>query len=207
MYRPREFAVDDPEALARVMRENSFALLASAAGGALLASHIPLLVETAADRPASLLGHVARANPHWQAFDAETEAMTVFGGTHAYVSPAWYASPGLVPTWNYAVHAYGKPRIIADPEAVAGLVRRLVDAHERDRTDPWSLDRLPAGSLDRQMKGIVAFEMPIERLEGKFKLSENRTAEDRAGVIAGLRASADPMAHEVARLMGEHPGN
>lgn len=204
MYRPRLFKMDDTSALHRLMREQSFGLLVTAPGGVPAASHIPLFLDTDGGGPGRLLGHVAKANPQWREFDGETEALTVFQGPHAYVSPSWYVAEKAVPTWNYvSVHAYGKPRIMPDPDDVRALLERLVSTYESEATGPWSMDRLPDSYVEKQLEGIVAFEMPIDRLEGKFKLSQNRSGADRAGVIRGLEGSDDPDAREVARLMAE----
>ena len=204
MYRPRLFKMDDPAALHRLMREESFALLVTAPGGVPVASHIPLFLDTVGDGPDRLLGHVAKANPQWREFDGETEAMAMFWGPHAYVSPGWYESRKMVPTWNYVtVHAYGKPRIMPDPADARAVLQRLVATYESEASGPWSMDRLPDSYVEKQLKGIVAFEMPIDRLEGKFKLSQEKSEADRAGAIRGLEGSDDPGAREVARLMAE----
>jgi transcriptional regulator len=204
MYRPRHFDIEDKLALFRVMRDNSFALLVSAGTGSLIASHIPLFLETDGDGPGRLLGHLARQNEQWQGFDGNVEAMAVFQGVHAYVSPSWYVSKVMVPTWNYvAVHAYGRPRVVADAAHTRAHLERLVATYESPATGPWSMDRLPDDYVQRMIKGIVAFEMPIARLEGKFKLSQNRSAADREGAIKGLEGSSDAIAKEVARLMRE----
>ena len=204
MYRPRHFDIDDAAVLRRFMREQSFALLVTAPKGVPTASHIPLFLDTDGDGPDRLLGHVAKANTQWRDFDGETEAMAMFWGPHAYVSPSWYQSEKMVPTWNYVtVHAYGKPRVLAEPKDARDVLARLIDAYESDATGNWSMDRLPETFVEKQLKGIVAFEMPIGRLQGKFKLSQNRSAADREGVIEGLRGSGDPESLEVARLMAE----
>ncbi len=203
MYRPRHFDIDDQETLFRFMRAQSFALLVTAADGAPVASHIPLYLDTdgTGDR---LLGHLAKANGQWRGFDGETEALVIFRGPHAYISPNWYVAEKMVPTWNYVtVHAYGKPKVISDPAAAADVLGRLTDTYESDATGNWSMDVLPADFIDSQLKGIVAFEMPIERLEGKFKLSQNRQPKDREGAIKGLLDSGDVEAAEVARLMAQ----
>ncbi len=203
MYRPRLFDIDDRETLFRFMRAQSFALLVTATDGAPVASHIPLYLDTdgTGDR---LLGHLAKANNQWQGFDGETEALVIFWGPHAYISPSWYETEIMVPTWNYVtVHAYGKPTVIDDPEPVREGLKHLVDAYESDATGPWSMDALPDDYVGKMLKGIVAFEMPIERLEGKFKLSQNRQPKDRRGAIQGLLDSGDTEAAEVARLMTE----
>ncbi len=205
MYTPRHYNIDDPAVLSDFMRAQSFALLVTATDAAPVASHIPLLLQEAGDGKAKLLGHLAKANPQWQAFDGETEAMAVFWGPHAYISPNWYETEKKkVPTWNYVtVHAYGKPTVIDDPEAVRQGQVDLVDTYESDATGNWSMDDMPDDYAGKMLKGIVAFEMPIDRLEGKFKLSQNRSAEDAKGVIKGLQASGDAEAMEVARLMAE----
>lgn len=203
MYRPRHFHIDDKSALFRVMRDSGFALLVSG-GGNLVASHIPLFLDTDGD-DGRLFGHVARANDQWREFDGTTEAMAVFQGPHAYISPSWYATEVMVPTWNYvAVHAYGRPRVVDDAARTRAHLETLVGTYESPATGPWSMARLPDDYVARMIKGIVAFEMPIERLEGKFKLSQNRSAADRQGAIEGLEQSGDATAREVARLMREY---
>ena len=130
--------------------------------------------------------------------------LAIFQGPHAYVSPGWYAAHPSVPTWNYvAVHAYGRPALIEAPDRVKALLARLVETYETGRAAPWRFDSLAADYVDGMIRGIVAFEMPIERLEGKAKLSQNRGAEDRAGAIRGLEATADPLAVATAALMRE----
>jgi len=207
MYRPRHFDIDDQETLFRFMREQSFALLVTAAGGAPFASHIPLLLddsENGGGEQARLLGHLAKANGQWQAFDGEAGALAVFWGPHAYISPNWYETEKMVPTWNYVtVHAYGKPTLIEDPDRARDVLGRLTDTYEGEATGNWSMDSLPEDYVEKMLTGIVAFEMPIERLEGKFKLSQNRSAEDRKGAIKGLTDSGDGEALEIARLMAQ----
>ena len=208
MYRPRHFDIDDPSVLARFMREYGFVLLVTAADGVPVASHIPLILDTdpgGGDGGGQrLLGHTAKANRQWRAFDGKTEAMAVFWGPHAYVSPSWYETEIMVPTWNYVtVHAYGKPKVLSDPAAARDVLERLISEYESEATGPWSMDRLPESYIEKMLNRIVAFEMPVDRLEGKFKLSQNRSPADREGAIKGLRATGDPESLEVARLMGE----
>jgi transcriptional regulator len=186
------------------MARHAFALLVTAREGACEATHLPLWLERERGPLGTLFGHVARANPHWRSFDGRTPALAVFSGPHAYVSPRWYAEPG-VPTWDYvAVHAEGVPRVVDDPEAVRALLVRLTDAYE----GPGGHAALPEALVARLVKGIVAFELPIERLVGKRKLSQNKSAADRAGVVAGLRASGEPGAVALAewiRAAGAEP--
>ncbi len=202
MYRPRHYDIDDVQVLHRFMQDQSFALLVTAGDGAPFASHIPLLLDQDTGDQGRLLGHVAKANPQWQAFDGKTEAMAVFWGPHAYISPSWYETVTMVPTWNYVtVHAYGKPTVIDDPETVRQGQAQLVDTYESEATGNWSMDALPEEFLGKMLNGIVAFEMPIGRLEGKFKLNQKNSAADREGAIRGLRQTGNAEAEEVARLM------
>ena len=191
MYVPKHFAGEDRAAMDAVIRDNPFGLLVGALDGSPYATHLPFLLD--GDR---LLAHFARANPHWKSIDGKTEMLAVFSGPHAYVSPRWYEAQQAVPTWNYAaVHVYGAPRVIDDPVAVRDLLDRLVGEYEGDA---WSLDGQEADFTDRMSRAIVAFEMPVDRIEGKFKLSQNRPAEDRKRVADALDAGAFA---DLARLM------
>lgn len=194
MYVPGPFAETDHETLYGVIRDNPFGLLVGSLDGAPFATHLPFLLD--GDR---LLGHFARGNPHWKAVDGAVPMLAVFSGPHAYVSPRWYAEPQAVPTWNYvAVHVAGVPQIVDDSAAVRDLLDGLVAEHERGA---WTVgDRDPA-FVKRMMRGIVAFEMPIGRIEGKFKLSQNRPGTDRDTVARELVDSHDPTAAALGRLM------
>jgi transcriptional regulator len=194
MYIPKQFAVEDREALHALVRANPFGLLVGEQEGSPCATHLPFLLD--GDR---LLLHFARGNPHWKALDGQTEMLAVFMGPHAYVSPRWYEAEQAVPTWNYtAVHIYGTPHLIEDAGMVRDLLDRLVWEYEEGA---WSLDGQAADFIARMSRGIAAFEMPIERIEGKFKLSQNRPAEDRRRVIAEFEKSGDGENAELARLM------
>lgn len=197
MYVPRAFREDDIARLHGFLRSWSFALLVTNVDGVPSATHLPLVLDAAGVEPGRLIGHVARANPQWQTFDGTRPALAVFQGPHAYVSPTWYATGPAVPTWNYAaIHAYGRPRVLEGHEATRDAVARLVQEH-----DPaWRLAEQPAHFIAGMLRGIVAFEMPIERLEGKLKLSQNRPAADRPGIVRALRGG-DAMARAVAHLM------
>jgi len=194
MYVPQHFSVEDRCLLDGVIRDNPFGLLAGAVDGAPFATHLPFLLD--GER---LLGHFARGNPHCKAIDGKTEMLAVFSGPHAYVSPRWYEPGPAVPTWNYvAVHVYGAPRIVADVAAVRALLDRLVAEYE---AGAWTLDGQDDDFTERMMRGIVAFEMPVARIEGKFKLSQNRSAEDRRSVAEELGKLPDGMSAGVARFM------
>lgn len=197
MYCPTNFVEDDRQTLDAVIRANSFGLLVSTLDGAPYATHLPFMLD--GDR---LLAHMARANPQWQGFEAGTEVLCIFQGPHAYVSPNWYAREKAVPTWNYvAVHVHGVPRIVDDPSECLAMQRRLVAEFEAGSETPWTMDGLPESYLAVQLRAIVNFEIPVTRIEGKFKLNQNRTAEDRAGVIASLRKSPLDSDRATAKLM------
>lgn len=176
LYIPPHFRVDDEPALLRFIEEHAFGMLLSAAPSGLQVSHIPFLAERA-DEGIRLLGHVARANAHWQALQNGAEALAVFQGPHAYVSPGWYAQHPAVPTWNYSVvHAHGRARLLDEAE-LHDLLLRLSSKYEAGRAAPWKMSGLPAAFVDTMLEAIVGFEIAAVRLEGKFKLSQNRPAE------------------------------
>jgi transcriptional regulator len=194
VYIPPHFAVDDREVLDQVIRENSFATLISSGSEEPFATHIPLLLEGD-----ELIGHMARANSHWKLFDGRP-ALAIFSGPHAYVSPRLYVTTPNVPTWNYVtVHVYGKPEVIAREEEAGAILRRSLDVY-----DPL-LPRTPEleAYMASQVRGIVAFRIPIERIEGKFKLNQNKKPEDREAVVAAFSGSAEPAELAVAGIMSE----
>lgn len=199
MYRPQHFEVEDRQTIYGLMRDWSFAVLVSQVDDRPFATHLPLHLDDADPDAPRLLGHMARPNPHWRSFDGETEALAVFQGPHTYVSPNWYANENLVPTWNYAaVHVGGRPRLIEAPAEMRAVLERLTGTYESDATGNWSMDRLDDDLIRRQMGGIAVFELPIERLEAKWKMSQNRRPEDRAGVVEALRGQGDEMSTAVA---------
>ena len=202
MYVPTSFAEPDKNKLFAFIERHSFGLLVSQLDGGLFASHLPLLLERNAGPQGSLLGHFARANPHWQGLDGQ-EVLVVFSGPHAYVSPAWYEADNVVPTWNYvAVHAYGTCRLIDGPGPVEQILARMVAAYEGAKSNPWALDNA-TDYFRKMVKAVVGFRVEISRLEGKWKLSQNHPSERREKVAQALQNSADPDAREVARLMRE----
>ena len=157
-------------------------------------------------RSGTLRGHLARANPQWNESLAGTDALVIFQGPSAYITPNWYATKNetgkVVPTYNYAVvHAHGPLVTFEDPERLEANVRALTDYHEAPFADPWRVDQAPADFIRAQLKGIVGVEIPIARLEGKWKVSQNRVPEDREGVVAGLRALGDPASLTMADLV------
>jgi transcriptional regulator len=200
MYIPAHFRVEDPALLLPLLERYGFATLVTVEEGSPFATHLPLLLRREPDR---LVGHMARANPQWRGLEAQREVLALFQGPHAYVSPSWYASAPNVPTWNYAVvHAYGTARLLEDAAEVLALLGDTVAQYESGRERPWRLEDAQ-DYAERLVAGIVAFEVRVTRLEGKFKLSQNKGAADRAGVIAALEASADPLERELARMMAQ----
>jgi transcriptional regulator len=201
IYTPEQFVESDHETLLRLIRTNSFATLICATGTDPLVTHVPALLNRAGD---ALQCHVARANPIWHDFTSDRELLFIFHGPHCYISPNWYtAKQPSVPTWNYAVvHVHGIPEVIEDRERVEAMLTELVTEHESSFEAPWSMD-LPAGFQRRMIDGIVAFEARITRMEGKFKLSQNRPLADRRSVIDALRKTGNENAAHVAALMQE----
>jgi len=203
MYIPKHFATDDTAQMHELIRRHNFATLITQHDGAPFASHLPFLLDTTRGPHGTLLAHLARANPQWRHLAAGQTALAIFQGPHAYVSPSWYAAELSVPTWNYAVvHAYGTARIIEDHTELYAILKALVDTHEAGFAQPWPMD-LPDDYMSKMMRGVVGFEIPIERLEGKLKLSQNRSADDRQRVIAALADSPDPTTAGVVELMRE----
>jgi len=202
MYLPTDFEETDPQRIAALIEANPFGMLITTADGAPFVTHLPFLYEGAADSQGRLLGHVAKANPQWRHFASGQEVLAVFQGPHAYVSPAWYASPG-VPTWNYAVvHLRGRPRLIESAAALEALLERLTHAHEMHRPSPWKANP-QSGQGARLLEKIVGFEIEITAIQAKFKLSQNRSAEDQQRVIAALSQSGNATEQAVARLMSD----
>ena len=192
MYVPSAFAESDLETLHGLMERYPFATIVSPVEGLHHATHLPLLLDRKATVNGTLEGHFARGNPHWRCLDGETQVLVIFHGPHAYISPSCYETAPAVPTWNYAaVHVAGKPRLIKDPAALSALVDRMVETFERGRSDPWKAE-LPPDYRAMMLKGIVGFTLDIERIEGKLKLSQNRSLADREGVIRELEASGHP---------------
>ena len=206
MYLPSAFRQDDLAELHAQLQANPFALLTSAGAAGVQASHLPLLLAPDEGEFGTLYGHFARANPHWRDLQGGAEALAVFSGPDAYISPDWYPAKAehgkVVPTWNYiAVHARGPVELIEEPERLLQIVSRLSDQHESGRERPWAVSDAPREYLDAMLRAIVGFALPIRRLEGKWKLGQNRSAADQAGVRDGLAASPSPRDRELAARM------
>jgi transcriptional regulator len=200
MYVPPYFAETDPTTLHDFIERYSFGLLVSQVAGAPFATHLPFLLDRAAGPHGTLLGHVARANPHWQELGGQT-ALAVFSGPHTYISPTWYEAENVVPTWNYvAVHAYGSVELVEDRAALIDIVRRLVNVYESGMPRPWVLEEVST-FLDRMLDQIVGFRIAIERLEGKWKLNQNHPVERRKKVVDALTEQGGADATAIAAMM------
>ena len=207
MYQPAHFVEQDADTLLALMKAHPLATLVR--GGAELGADIlPLEVDRVGDGW-RVTGHVARANPLWREADGQP-VLLVFQGPQAYVSPNWYPSKfqhgKAVPTWNYAmVQVHGTLRAIEDAEWLRAFVTRLTERHEGGRAVPWHVSDAPADYIDTMLKAIVGIEIEVTRVEGKFKLSQNRSAEDRTGVVLGLESDASqdrqPEADALAQAM------
>lgn len=204
MYRPTAFQEDNVDKLVSFIRANSFATLVSIVDGVPCASHIPLVV-TLPEGVVKLSGHLAKQNPQWQAFDT-TESLAIFTGAHAYISPTLYEKHESVPTWNYiAVHAYGVPKIITfndTPESMNKMIDAMIDIYEADYKPHWH--GLSNKFREGMMDGIIGFEMTVTRLEGKYKLSQNRSQTDQQNVSKELLKSSDAATRAVGVEMKQN---
>lgn len=191
MYVPPLFKEARVDVLHDVIRRTGLATLITNTADGLIASHVPMLLDAEPAPYGTLIGHLARPNP--QARGAIGEALAIFQGPEAYITPSWYETKRetgkVVPTWNYvAIHAYGTVEFFDDGERLHNVVTRLTARQEAPRTAPWAVIDAPADFIDVMLKGIIGFAMPIARLEGKWKMSQNRPPADRAGVVDGLGA-------------------
>ena len=201
MYLPEHFAEQRVDLLHRLISEHPVGALVVSTAAGLEANHLPFELDAEPAPFGTLRGHVARANPVWHQFTRGVEALVIFHGPQAYISPSWYPSKEMtgevVPTYNYlAVHGYGEIKIIHEREWLRALVTRLTDRFEANRAAPWRVSHAPATFIDKQLSAIVGIEIPLTKLIGKWKVSQNRPAADRAGVVAGLseRNDADSLA-------------
>jgi len=205
MYIPKLYQVTDEAVISKFIQQNSFATLVSCDQQTPVATHLPLEFVQTAKGDKFLHGHMARANKHWQIFNSANDVLAIFSGSHTYVSARWYNHVN-VPTWNYmVVHVYGKPRLVTDHDELYAMLKQLVDRYETNAvTDkPYKLETLPPDYVEKEMRGIVGFEIKINRLEAKFKLSQNRQQQDYDNVIAALQKSDDGNALAVAQKMAE----
>ena len=206
MYLPTQFKEESVPAMHAAMRAARIGTLVTLGEDGMEASHVPMLVDPEPTPYGTLRGHVSKGNPQWRRTKTDVPALAMFLGPNAYITPAWYETKRqtgkVVPTWNYvAVHAYGTVRFFEDAEPLLDIVTRLTRTHESGRAAPWAVTDAPADFIRAQLKGIVGFELPIVRLEGKWKMSQNRPAEDRAGVMEGLRREGGPAEATVADIV------
>jgi transcriptional regulator len=206
MYLPPHFKEDRLGSLHEAIRQSGLATLVSLGADGLIASHVPMLLDPEPAPYGRLRGHVARANPHWRVPGSDTQSLAIFLGPDAYVSPAWYPTKRetgkVVPTWNYvAIHAYGRATFFDDPDRLLVIVTRLTQTHEGKRANPWAVGDAPADYIQGRLKAIVGFELPISRLEGKWKMSQNQPAENRTGTIEGLVKEGGATEAAVAKIM------
>jgi len=208
MYLPDHFRVEDVPQMHALMRARPFAALVSAGAAGLYASHLPTVLKD--DDPLGVVEcHLARANPHWKDLAEGNEALMIFQGAEGYITPNWYPSKAqdgkVVPTWNFAVvHAYGRPEVVNDADWLRRHVTELTAQQERDQAKPWAPTDAPARYIDVMLRGIVGFRFAIARLEGKWKMSQNREMKDRQGVVRGLGARAGGDDLETAELVSRH---
>lgn len=209
MYQVAAFREERIDVLHALIRTHPLAVLVTNTGGVLEANHLPLLIDPLPSPQGTLRGHVARANPLWRQLHEtghENEALAVFQGPQAYITPSWYpekrVTGKVVPTWNYAVvHARGPLIIHDDRDWLRDLVSRLTRQQEAGLPQPWGIADAPADYIERMLGAIVGIEIPISRIEGKWKVSQNRADADRTGVVDGLAQSADPQAQAMAALV------
>jgi transcriptional regulator len=205
MYRPDHFRVEDVPQMHSLMRARPFAAFVSAGPGGLYASHLPTVLKENGPRGV-IECHLARANPHCKELAEVSEALMIFQGPEGYITPNWYPSKAqdgkVVPTWNYAtVHAYGRPEVMTDGEWLHRHVTELTAQQEKTEAKPWALSDAPRSYVDAMLRGIVGFRFVVTRLEGKWKMSQNREVPDQAGVVKGLgrRGSGDDL--EIAEII------
>lgn len=211
MYLPKHFAESDQTVLHDLIRTHPFATWVTQDDDGLLVNHLPMMLDTTRGAHGTLVGHVARANPVWRTALRQRPSIVIFQGPQAYVSPSWYPSKQahgkVVPTWNYAlVHAHGAARAIEDRDAVLAIVTRLTNTHEAAMPAPWQVSDAPADYLDTMLRAIVGIEIPIEKLVGKWKVSQNRDVQDRAGTARGLAGQNDTEARQMSELVNRHSG-
>jgi transcriptional regulator len=200
MYIPSAFAESDLDKLHDFIESHSFAVFVSDVDGTPFATHLPLLLDRTTAPHGALMGHMARANPHWRQAQ-QKPALAIFSGPHVYISPTWYEAEHVVPTWNYtAVHVYGAVHVVEDEPSILAIVEQMVRVYERNMPQPWSFSASDA-SAKRHLSQIVGFRMPIDKIEGKWKLNQNQPIERRRKVVQVLSQRNDNDSHAVAEMM------
>ena len=203
MYIPKDFLIDDRAELLRFMRANMFAIIVSDDAGTPIATHMPVVV--AREEPLTLWSHLALANSQWKTFERGGETLVIFQGPHAFISPSYYATKQSVPTWNYAVaHVYGTPKILADDQSKLSVLAATFQATEPQAQLQWN--EAPADYRERLLAGMVAFEIAVTRLEGKYKLSQNRARDEQVRVAEALSKDHDTLIAGVGKMMNRNLG-
>lgn len=210
MYIPAAFRQHDLAQLHGLIRQQPLASLISHGAAGLQANHLPLWLATDEGEFGTLHGHFARANPQWQELAAGAEVLAIFTGAEGYISPSWYPTKAehgkAVPTWDYqSVHAYGQAEVFDDAERLLQLLGRLTEQHESPQSQPWAIADAPRAYIDKMLQAIVGFSLPIQRLEGQWKLSQNRSTADREGVQHALSANPDAGARDLAEQIRRMP--
>lgn len=209
MYQTANFREDRVDVLHGLIRAHPLATLVAFGQAGLIGNHLPFVLHDELAENGTLRGHIARANPLWKDFHPAIDVLAVFQGPDNYITPSWYPSKKehgrVVPTWNYAVvHAYGPLRIIEDPEWLRAHLDELTCQQESERPVPWGVSDAPDDYIAGQLKGIVGIEMPISRIEGKWKVSQNRKDQDRTGVSRGLKLESGGVASGMSDLVDQH---
>jgi transcriptional regulator len=207
MYLPQLHEEHDLGVLHALVRAHPLGTWATLGDDGIIMNHLPLMLDPQRGQYGTLMCHVSRANTVWKSFSATVESVIAFHGAEAYISPSWYASKALhgkvVPTWNYAVvHAHGIPALVDESRLLRHLAQ-LTDEHEAGRREPWHVGDAPADFIRQMSQQIVGIEIPITRIVGKWKVSQNRSPEDRRGVVAGLEDNADARSREMADLVAQ----
>lgn len=209
MYVPKHHEEKDITVLHSLIKSHPLATWVTQGDGELIVNHIPFFLDPTRGDLGTLVGHVAKANRVWRSFSTTVNSVLVFQDSDMYITPSWYPSKHAhgkaVPTWNYAVvHAHGLPHVIEDRGRMLQILNQLTDAHETEQALPWKVSDAPQEFTDRLFQGIVGIEIPIARLVGKWKVSQNRSESDKLGVVAGLLARSDPQSKEMASLVNQH---
>jgi transcriptional regulator len=209
MYVPKHHEESNVSVLHGLIKSHPLGTWVTQGGGELLANHIPFLLDATRGEYGTLVGHVARANPVWQSFSTSVSSVVVFQGAETYITPSWYPSKHAhgkaVPTWNYVVvHAHGLPRAIEDPAWLLAHINQLTTEHEAEQALPWKVSDAPQDFTERLVQAIVGIEIPVAKLVGKWKVSQNRPESDKLGVVAGLLGRNDAQSKEMASLVHQH---
>ncbi len=206
MYIAKHHQFQDREAIFTLLESHPLGAWVCHASDGLLANHVPFFLDRTRGAHGTLMGHVARANPVWRQLSADTPSLVMFQGAQSYITPTWYpgktAHGKVVPTWNYAVvHAHGTARVIEDRAWMLDMLHRLTHSQESRQSAPWRVEDAPADFIDKLMHGIVGIEMPIDRLEGKLKASQDEDLPDRHGTVRGLQAKQDTQSLDMAGIV------